>query len=267
MYLRHWGLNEWPFRGGLDLRYFFQSPATDEALARIDFLVAENRRLGLLLGASGVGKSLLLEIASRELPGSGAQVAKFSLLGASPQEMLWQLADGWGLRPRPEEGIAALWRKVMDAIAANRYVQLPSVLLADDAEEARADTLAMLVRLLQADMSPHARLTVVLASRYERLRRLGERLLEVAELRIDLAPWDSTQTTFYLDTALERAGSRRKIFTGGAAARLHELAGGVPRRVCQLADLALLAGASQGAREVDTATVDGVFQELGAIAA
>jgi len=62
MYQTHWGLQESPFRGCLDPKSFYQSPTHEEALARLHFLVEHGRRLGLLTGPSGSGKSLLLEV-------------------------------------------------------------------------------------------------------------------------------------------------------------------------------------------------------------
>ena len=62
MYQSHWGLRESPFRNCLDPQSFYQSPTHEEALARLHFLVEQHRRLGLLLGPAGSGKSLLLEV-------------------------------------------------------------------------------------------------------------------------------------------------------------------------------------------------------------
>jgi type II secretory pathway predicted ATPase ExeA len=45
--------------------------------------------------------------------------------------------------------------------------------------------------------------------------------------------------------------------------RLHELAHGIPRRVSQLADLALLAGAGRNLDQIDAEVVETVYQELG----
>ena len=59
MYQSHWGLRESPFRDGPDPQSFYQSPTHEEALARLHFLVEQHRRLGLLLGPEGSGKSLL----------------------------------------------------------------------------------------------------------------------------------------------------------------------------------------------------------------
>ena len=76
MYQTHWGLRETPFRTCLDPRFFYQSPTHEEALARLHFLVEQNRRLGVLLGEPGSGKSLLLEVFAAEGRRDGRAVAK-----------------------------------------------------------------------------------------------------------------------------------------------------------------------------------------------
>ena len=77
-YRAHWNLRETPFGGGLNPRYFFPSPAHDEALARLHFLVEHHQRLGLLLGSTGTGKSLVLDVLARDMRRFGAQVANIS---------------------------------------------------------------------------------------------------------------------------------------------------------------------------------------------
>jgi type II secretory pathway predicted ATPase ExeA len=93
---QHWGLPESPFRGGIDPKSFYPSPTHEEALARLQFLVERQRRLGLLVGPSGSGKSLLLEVFAAQLRRNARPVAKLSLLGVEPVEMLWLLANDWG---------------------------------------------------------------------------------------------------------------------------------------------------------------------------
>ena len=67
MFESHWGLRESPFRDLADPRYFYCSPTHDEALARLQFLVRNHRRLGLLLGTPGSGKTLLLGVFGRQM--------------------------------------------------------------------------------------------------------------------------------------------------------------------------------------------------------
>ncbi len=62
---------------------------------------------------------------------------------------------------------------------------------------------------------------------------------------------------------LFECGSPSPIFTEEAISALHELSGGVPRKVEQIAQLALLAGAGQQMAEIDAATLVDAYQELG----
>src|SRR5215213_7697021 len=110
MFLSHWGLKESPFRGGIDPRYFFQGPTHEEALARLHFLADERRAVGLVLGAAGMGKSLLLEVFARQLRAGGRQVAKVNLIGLGPQELIWQVAAQLGVNPVGQPSLGQLWQ-------------------------------------------------------------------------------------------------------------------------------------------------------------
>jgi type II secretory pathway predicted ATPase ExeA len=141
----------------------------------------------------------------------------------------------------------------------------PAALLFDDADAASTEVTQQITRLVQHDQRPDSGLTIVIAGLPERTDRLGRRLLELAELRVDLEPWSAEDTANYLHEALHRAGREAPIFETTGAERIHDLAEGTPRRVNQLADLALLAAAGQGLEQIDGRTVDEVFQELAVV--
>jgi general secretion pathway protein A len=267
MFRTHWGLRESPFRGSLDWRLFYPSPTHDEALARMQFLVEERRRLGLLLGPTGSGKSMVLEVFARRLRRSGAQVANLNLLGTDLQEFLWLTAAELGANPDRRYDVFRLWRAIIDRIAENRYQQIETVLLLDDADEAPTAVLEHLVRLAQHDCSQNSRLSIVLAANSNRVGRMLPRLLELAELRIDLDFWEPADTLAYINSALEQAGRSEPTFSDEAMHHLHDLCHGVPRRVNQLANLALLAGAGRKLSQIDTDTIESVYHELSTVEA
>jgi type II secretory pathway predicted ATPase ExeA len=269
MFRNHWGLRESPFRGALDWRLFFPSPTHEEALARLQFLVEERRRLGLLFAPTGYGKSLVLEVFSRQLRRSGAQVANVSLLGTDLHEFLWLVAAELGINPDRRDDIFRLWRSVLDRLTENRYQQLNTVLLLDDADDAQPQVLEHVARLAQWEGTGNSspRLTIVLAADSHTAGRLSPRLLELAELRIDLEPWEPADTVQYVSTALEHAGRTTPVFTDEALYHLHDLCSGIPRRVNQLANFALLAGAGRKLTEIDLETIDGAYHELAVVEA
>jgi len=266
-YQIHWGLRESPFRGCLDPQFFYQSPTHEEALARLQFLIEQHRRLGVLLGPAGSGKSFLLEVFARGLRHSGRPVAMLSLLGVGPAEMLWLLAAAFHLNPDPGESVAALWRAITDRLAEYRYQQFETVILLDDADRASRAVLNQATRLAQFDPSVEMQLTIVLAGRPEGMGRLGRPLLDMAELRIDIEPWEQADTADFLNSSLTRAGRRSSVFADPAIARLHELSHGIPRQVTQLADLSLLAGAGANLERIDADVVESVYHELGIVEA
>jgi general secretion pathway protein A len=263
MVYSHWNLSGSPFKTGIDPRQFYQSTSHEEALARLHFLVDQPRRIGLLLGESGVGKSLLLEVFAKQIRSATRQVVSLSLLGITPQDLLWQLATQFRRDVPQQESMFQLWRATSDGLVENRYQNISTVLLMDDADEAENDVLLQVARIAQSDPSTTAKLTIILTSQGRKLGRLGRRLLELADLRVDLEPWSEAETIAYLHWALAQAGCAKQIFTSAAKLQIHQLTEGVPRRVRQLADMALVAGAGSELDHIDVDVVDNVFQELG----
>lgn len=259
MYRIHWGLREIPFRSGAEARFYYESRSHEEALARLGDLVDDQRRLGLLLGINGGGKSLLLEIFDRQVRRRGAQVVHLSLLGIDVHELLWCAAADLGANPARDAGEFILWRAVLDCLAANRVLAVETVWLLDDLDDADPAVVETLARLVEAAGEGN---TFVLAASQEQLRRLPARLLAQAELRVALTAWEESDTANYLDQSLRQAGGKELPFSAEAIRRLHELSRGVPRQITQLANLALLSGAGRNARKIDAALIDSAWREM-----
>jgi general secretion pathway protein A len=155
-----------------------------------------------------------------------------------------------------------LWSRISDRLAERRYQQLTTVLLIDDLDCAAAEAVGVVVRLLQLEAAPESPLIVIAAAEPRRAARLGARLLDLADLRIDIDPWTQDDTAAYLEQSLAKAGRHDPLFEDSAVARLHELARGRPRRIGQIADLALVAAAGQDRSTIDSATIETVFEEL-----
>ena len=117
-------------------------------------------------------------------------------------------------------------------------------------------------RLAQADPVPESCLTFVLAADTDRCQGLGERLWDLCQWRIELERWESSDTADYVASMLAKSGCEQSPFAPPALTRLHELADGLPRRVSQLADLALLEGANKRLDQIDERTVEMAHREL-----
>ena len=157
-YWRYWQLSGAPFSGSS----FYRGATIDEALARIEFLVSNRRSIGSLVGASGVGKSRLLQYFAANPPISAEipslQIFRTSLLGMSAGELLSDLAGHLAGRRR-EQDAASAWSLICDYFQAARREGTQAVLLVDDSESATAAAEADLTRLLSMTFP----LTVIIA--------------------------------------------------------------------------------------------------------
>lgn len=261
MLLRHWGLTQSPFPARPSVRQFFRSPTHAEALARLCYLAEDRRRLGLLLGEEGLGKTLLGQVFAAERRGRFA-VAQVSAAGADVRELVWHALAQWQLNPPRDATLFWLRRRLDDALIEHRYQRLVSVLWVDDATDATADVRSEFARLANATGSGEAGLTLVLASGYQGLSCYERRLTEWVDLRVELTAWDEPTVREYVEHALAQAGCTRAAFDTDALERLAELSRGLPRRVAKLAELSLVAGAAQELSRVDAGTVEQVYEEL-----
>lgn len=262
MYLSHWGLTQSPFFASAGLGPAYPSEAFDEAAARIDYLVAEQRRMGVLLGEPGLGKTTVLGAAAEQLRRRGDAVALVEAAALTPAEMLWQIAVGLGASPDPTDTPARLWRRIEEKLEHHRWQNRRSVLLVDDTDAAGPDLQRQLIRLAGLEAAPGARWTIILAADPAGLARLSEPLLHRIDLRIDLYPWTADDTAGYIQHALVEAGATAPLFSDAALQRLQDHGAGVPRHLVRLADFALVLGAGAGLAAVGPEEVDAALEQL-----
>jgi len=260
--LEFWGLERWPFGGTVAAGQFYPTAGHNEALARIEYLVEGRRRLGALLGESGVGKSLVLRVAAEQLARKGCAVVVVDTLGATTREVLWHVACGLRTAPRADADVSWLWRQIVDRVAENRMQQMATVVLVDDAGQAGPDLMTQFARLARLDTTPAARWTIVLAAEPEQAVRWSETLRNAVDLRIELSAWTAEDTVGYVQTALVEAGRLEPVFEEDALRVLDELSGGVPRQVERLADYALLAGAAARVDTISSAMIEAAYDEI-----
>lgn len=260
-----------PFDGSLAAGDFFIGPAQEEALARLEWLLDERQRLGLVLGPSGCGKSHLAAMAVRRLASLGAEATLLSLRGLGPGDWLEMLLDRLPLDPFSVAEPLRPWQKLENRLRENTLMERPTVLVFDDLHEAAPDAVAGIERLVSSAEPRFGRLLVIgtLATDAEgRLpaARRGEQplglFLERAAVRIELGPWSEADTAAFLDWAVARSGRRGDLFGEAASATLTRLAAGVPRQICQLARLAVVAADAEELEQIDPLTVERVWREL-----
>ena len=251
-----------PFSGTLEPEAFHRAPPQDEALARLEWLVTERQRCGIVIGPPGAGKSHLAAAAARRLGGLGCEVAVLAVGGLPEGEWLDLLLERLPLDAASRAEPLRPWQKLEHRLRENALMERPTVLVCDDVDQGPADALAGIARIAAAVEPRFAWSLVVATATPAGAARLPESLVQRSAVRIDLGAWTEAETAGYLAWELRRAGRPADLFTAEAAATLARFAHGMPRDVCRLARLALAAAAGDGVERVDAATVERVWRDL-----
>jgi len=260
-YWRYWRFSGPPFSSEY-AQPLFMGPSVEEAVARIEFLVSNRRSVGALIGASGVGKSSILRHCHNAPPATAdvpsLQVNRISMLGLQGGELTRHLAIWLSGNASAVENTSDAWRVLCDYFRAAHREGVQTVLFVDDTESSSANAEADLSRL----MSMSFPLTVVFSVETQLASAVSRSLIDRVELQIELPAWDFSQTAEFLIWNSRKLGRAEPIFTESAVHRIHQLSGGVARKIVQLADLALVAGAVSQSSYIDSECVEQVAWEL-----
>lgn len=262
-HLEYWQLAESPFHSRDVASGFFQGGTVEEAIARVAFLVESRQRLGLVLGPSGVGRTMFLR--NLHLPLSAAIQDRFRIIylplrGVSSSELPSVVLSGLrcsNLSAAPLNR-AQLWQTIEDEILSLSLLGERVVILCDDIEKSEKGTAEAIWRLMNIRGKP----TCIFAIDDTYEPGIEDWVIEESDLRVELPLWDLLQTSEYFEFALDRVDAERGIYESQAVIRIQELGNGKPRRICQLAELSLVAGAVQRVDFISSDIVEQVANEI-----
>lgn len=259
-YWRYWNLSSTPFSGDAT-QSLFRGATVEEAIARIEFLVTNRRHVGSLMGPSGVGKSRILRYCASNPPVGhevpSLQTAVMSMLGLSSGELISELATRLtGTRRIANPQLA--WKTTCDHFRGSERDGSHTVLLVDDTESSTAAAEDDLSRLLSMNFP----LTIIFAVETQLASAVSRSLFDRTELQIELPGWEIMQTSEFLAWTCQRLGRKQPIFTDDAVQQIQLRSHGLPRRIIQLTDLAMVAGAVAQMNHIDGECIEQVAWEL-----
>ncbi len=259
-YLRHWKLARSPFFVGPTGRGTFTGGTIEEALARCEFLVAQEKRLGLLIGPSGVGKTTFLKhfIRARNSLNPRESLATIDFRCADAESTPQRILNGLTHHQEVPKSASDCWSKINDHLFAESAIGHRTVLLLDNLKDVNDDVYQSLMQLWSVPI----RWSMIISVDDDSIVNLPRWIIDQCELKIDLPNWDLGQTADYFDFAIQQVGGDDSIFNGQAITRIQEVSDGIPRKIAQIAELALVAGAVRKSDRVTSELVDQVCDEF-----
>jgi type II secretory pathway predicted ATPase ExeA len=264
MYEAHWNLATKPFRNDLDLSFAYLWEGYDEALARMRYWAADGKRLAILTGQSGVGKSFLFALLAHDIRRRGDIVAVMPNPSLSPSELLEYVLTLYGFDEAgatKSESLALLTQYASENAAQN----VRTYLLIDEAQSiADRQTLEEVNLILNLSEGAKPLFCVVLAGEPQLKNVIAEcaGLRQKVEIGARLEPLTLEETARYLAHRLKVAGATEPIFDALSVKSLYKWARGVPRLINIAADLALVAAYGEGKKTVDIAAVGSGLEEI-----
>lgn len=258
----HWNFTAPPFAGSLEPASFHVGGPQEECLARLEWLLEERQRFGLVTAAAGCGKSHLAAMAIRRLGGLGAETALVSLRGLGVGDWIELVLERLPLDALSRSEPLRPWQKLENRLRENTLMERPTVLLFDDLDAAPADARDGISWLAAAGEPRFASTLIVATATPAGLPDVPEAIRQRATVRIEIEPWSAADVAAYVAHGLARAGADPEAFTPAAVVTLGRFSGGVPRLTCRLAHLAAVAAAGEGLERVEAATVERAWREL-----
>ena len=265
MYESFFDLQSRPFASALNVSSYFPASSAEASLQSLIRGVEQADGPGVLIGAAGLGKSLLFQLLAERFEKRFHVVLLDCVSLRASRDLLQSILFHLHLPYRGmEEGELRL--SLLDFLEPNEEARQGLLLLMDEAHKLPLrllEELRMMTNLVR-NGQPRVRLALAGAERLE--EHLGHPRLESFQQRIAvrsyLAPLGYEETRDYIVARLKAVGGEEKLFAESSWAEIHRISGGAPRLVNQICDQALLTAAVGRRSQVDASCVRQAWAEL-----
>ncbi len=264
MYEAYWGLKEKPFENTPDPRFLYYSQQHKEALARMLYVVREHKGAALITGEYGSGKTLLTRVLWQELQQEHLYQPVFILNPRlSGLEFIQEIVHQLGGEVVPNK--IDLFHGLHKILYSNHNIGKHSVIMIDEAQAIETKEIFEELRLLlNFQLDDAFLLTIILLGQPELNYAVGNlpQLSQRMAVRFHLKALNEQETKEYISHRLEVAGARRPFFEEAAFAEIYLCSGGIPRRINNICDLALLVGFGSSLTTVDKHAIAKISEDL-----
>jgi len=242
MYLRHFGLREFPFATTPDPRFYYPSAKHREALACLLYTVQQRKGFALITGEVGAGKTMLCQAALKRF-GQNVRCAVITHPSLSAKQFFQAMIAEFDLVSRGPTMLDML-HTLRDFLSDCQRQVVTAVLVVDEAQNLSYTVLEE-IRLL-GNLQTHTAklLQVVLVGQPELRRLIGTHRLRQLDQRITvkfhLGTLSLQDVHSYIEHRLQVAGAAEPIFDAAARTAVARASDGAPRVVNVICDQALL---------------------------
>jgi general secretion pathway protein A len=211
-----------------------------------------NKGAALLTGEVGCGKTTLSRVLIKQLPEKSFDVALITNPSLDSIDFLKEVLHQFGINSdshSKSDLITALNTTLMNNMKAEKQ----SVLIIDEAQLMKPETFEEVRLLLNFQLNDRFLMIFVLIGQPELkdIIREHKQLDQRIAIRYHLNPLSFEETVKYIAFRLDKAGQTVNIFNEQALKNIYQYSEGVPRKINNVCDIALLVGFSMKVKEID----------------
>lgn len=262
MYLEYWGLQKYPFENVPDPEFMYYSPEHEEALFRLVYAAKRNKGAFLLTGEIGCGKTTLSRVFIQQLSDAEFDIGLITNPSLEPTDFIKEALYQVGITPQSnskQELLNLLNNHMLENMKNNKS----TLFIIDEAQLIHRETFEEIRLLLNFQLNDRYLLNLVLIGQPE-LRdmiRGFQPLDQRIAIRYHLNSLNMEETKKYIPFRLGKAGQTREMFTQAAMDEIYAYSEGVPRKINNICDLALLIGFSMKIEKIDADVIKKVVKD------
>ena len=265
MYEAHFGLKEQPFSLSPDPRFVFLTRQHQEALAKCQYAITQKMGISTIYGDIGAGKTSL----ARRLWEQYAADSQFNFaLLVHPNfpsafQLIKEIRREFG-RVQPRRSLSDELADLQDFLIEEHKQGRTNILVVDEAHKMKPPLFELLRQLLNFETSRAKLLQIVLFGQNELVAKI-DRMPELKD-RVTIFGALTSLTREDVDSLIDFrwrvAGGQQHPFAPEALAQIFHYAHGLPRKICNLCNNALIRAFSAEQQRVDRSIVDYVAEEI-----
>ncbi|MFH1478196.1 MAG: AAA family ATPase [Candidatus Omnitrophota bacterium] len=267
MYEEYWSLNAKPFENTPDPRFIYYSKEHEEALLRMMYAIKEEKGAAMLTGIWGSGKTLLSRVIIDELIKNKIyDIALITYPQLTALQFMQEIVYQLGENSSSKDSKPMVLHQLQTKIYKNFKEGKKTVFIVDEAQIIKdEETFEELRLLLNFQLNNKFLLTLVLIGQPELIQKVSNipQLEQRIGIKFHLEGLSKADTEKYVTHRLSVAGLENNIFTQEAIDIIYDYSEGLPRKINNACDLALLIGFGQEVKQVDKKLVKYVIDDLG----
>lgn len=273
MYEQYWKLSEKPFTNTPDSRYLFLSNQYEDALMKLSYVVAQDLGCGMLTGIYGCGKTLLGKVI---LNGMGKERYSCAFINnpvvSEPAELLRAVVRGLSPQPLPEKKTELLADPLLEKLDVilrdNLKDGRKNMVIIDEAHTIEDPRIFEQMRLLlNFQLENKFLLTLLILGQPELKDKIvsSKPLDQRVTVRCFLGALNEEDVGKYINHRLKISGRNdgaESIFDKESIKAIAKHAGGIPRRINTICDLALMSGFAKKIDKINSDLIGTVIKDF-----